>query len=223
MSTCPRPRRGCRHAPLFDGGPSAYALASRPLEFRELRSACFFRSRAPGNRSLHVAPARLTLAPAPSSAAAARRCALPPQARRAWAEAWGRHLAPGGTLVTLIFPVDPAADPNAGPPFPVTPELYEGLLLPAGGWGRQLERLGRCVLMNVARVGRARGCAQRWSRRLCAAIKTVPKARPLTCACFPLALPPHPTHLSHPQALSASSWSRCRRISATRSAPAASG
>jgi hypothetical protein len=34
--------------------------------------------------------------------------------------------------VTLVFPVDPEADPAVGPPFPVTPELYRGLLLPAG-------------------------------------------------------------------------------------------
>jgi hypothetical protein len=66
---------------------------------------------------------------------APNRCALPPQARRAWAEAWARHLAPGGELVTLIFPVDPGADPDAGPPFPVTPELYESLLLAAGACG----------------------------------------------------------------------------------------
>jgi len=38
----------------------------------------------------------------------------------------------GGELITLIFPVDPTADPTQGPPFPVTPELYSDLLLGAG-------------------------------------------------------------------------------------------
>ncbi|GFH27923.1 uncharacterized protein HaLaN_26317 [Haematococcus lacustris] len=45
-------------------------------------------------------------------------CALHPSLRPSWAAAWAKALRPGGLLITLIFPVDPAADPNHGPPFP---------------------------------------------------------------------------------------------------------
>ena len=58
-------------------------------------------------------------------------CALHPDMRAGWGPAWARSLRPGGQLVTLIFPVD-AALPQQGPPWPVTPELYKELLLPAG-------------------------------------------------------------------------------------------
>jgi hypothetical protein len=60
-------------------------------------------------------------------------CALHPDMRTAWAAGWGRHLSPGATLVTLIYPVDPSREGTPGPPWPVTPELYQQLLLPAGG------------------------------------------------------------------------------------------
>eukprot|EP00877_Chromochloris_zofingiensis_P008226 jgi/Chrzof1/3657/Cz13g04010.t1 len=59
-------------------------------------------------------------------------CALHPDMRKDWATAWGKHLKPGGELVTLIFPVDPSADANLGPPWPVTPELYTQLLADSG-------------------------------------------------------------------------------------------
>ncbi|KAG2482846.1 hypothetical protein HYH03_018237 [Edaphochlamys debaryana] len=59
-------------------------------------------------------------------------CAMHPTMRHDWATHWARSLAPGGVLVALVFPVNPAADPNAGPPFPVTPELYKELLQPQG-------------------------------------------------------------------------------------------
>ncbi len=35
-------------------------------------------------------------------------------------------------MITLIYPVDPSRDPNVGPPFPISPELYLTLLPPAG-------------------------------------------------------------------------------------------
>jgi len=35
-------------------------------------------------------------------------------------------------LATLIFPVDPSRDPDIGPPFPLTADLYRQLLVPAG-------------------------------------------------------------------------------------------
>jgi hypothetical protein len=47
-----------------------------------------------------------------------------------WAEAWGRLLAPAGELVTVIYPVDGSL--STGPPWPVTPALYESLLRPVG-------------------------------------------------------------------------------------------
>lgn len=37
-----------------------------------------------------------------------------------------------GYLITLMYPVDPHRDANDGPPFPVSPDLYRGLLQPAG-------------------------------------------------------------------------------------------
>eukprot|EP00775_Hariotina_reticulata_P004714 gene4714-4964_t len=60
-------------------------------------------------------------------------CALHPDMRAAWAESWARLIRPGGELITLIFPIGgnpPGAPQN--PPWPVTPELYQELLLPAG-------------------------------------------------------------------------------------------
>ncbi|GBF92003.1 thiol methyltransferase [Raphidocelis subcapitata] len=82
-------------------------------------------------------------------------CALPATeaVRKAWAEAWARLLAPGGELVTLIFPVDPSADPTMGPPFPVAPELYESLLTAAGFECLELEPVPT-HLSHPARAGR---------------------------------------------------------------------
>lgn len=54
--------------------------------------------------------------------------------RGGWAEAWGRQLKPGGQLVTLMFPVDASRPRDEGPPFPLTPELYNDLLSPLGEW-----------------------------------------------------------------------------------------
>jgi hypothetical protein len=60
-------------------------------------------------------------------------CAIEPQMRPRWAERVDELLAPGGELVTLIFPVvDPSdnKDPMDGPPYPMSPELVRGLLEP---------------------------------------------------------------------------------------------
>uniref|UniRef100_A0A383VW04 Methyltransferase domain-containing protein n=1 Tax=Tetradesmus obliquus TaxID=3088 RepID=A0A383VW04_TETOB len=57
-------------------------------------------------------------------------CALHPDMRKDWAAGWARLLAPGAELVTIIFPVGPGFVGN--PPWQVSPELYEELLLPAG-------------------------------------------------------------------------------------------
>lgn len=59
-------------------------------------------------------------------------CALHPDMRADWAAGWARAIAPGGTLVALLFPVDPSRDPATGPPFPVSVELAKSLLEPAG-------------------------------------------------------------------------------------------
>lgn len=64
-------------------------------------------------------------------------CALHPSMRKDWADAWARHLAPGGRLITMIYPVDPSMDANSGPPWPVTPQLYDSLL-PAAGFEREV-------------------------------------------------------------------------------------
>lgn len=60
-------------------------------------------------------------------------CALHPDMRADWAASWARLLKSGGLLKTLIFPVDP--ERQTGPPWPVTPEIYEELLTKNGGWG----------------------------------------------------------------------------------------
>ncbi|KXZ45501.1 hypothetical protein GPECTOR_54g243 [Gonium pectorale] len=59
-------------------------------------------------------------------------CAMHPTMRQDWATHWARHLRPGGCLVALVFPIRPTADPNVGPPFPVSPQLYTELLVPKG-------------------------------------------------------------------------------------------
>ncbi|EFJ41367.1 hypothetical protein VOLCADRAFT_98678 [Volvox carteri f. nagariensis] len=59
-------------------------------------------------------------------------CAMHPGDRQQWAQHWCRHVRSGGVLVTLVFPVNPEADPEAGPPYPVSPELYTQLLCPQG-------------------------------------------------------------------------------------------
>jgi hypothetical protein len=50
--------------------------------------------------------------------------------RQDWARTWARLLAPGGELLTMVYPVD--ASLGEGPPWPVTPEFYKQLLPPAG-------------------------------------------------------------------------------------------
>ena len=57
-------------------------------------------------------------------------CALHPSKRQEWAQMWHKWLAPSAKLVTLIFPIDSSI--KEGPPWPVTPELYEQTLSAAG-------------------------------------------------------------------------------------------
>lgn len=56
-------------------------------------------------------------------------CAIDPERRGDWAERMDELLAPGGELVTLIFPVH-AGDPEQGPPYPLSPDLVRDLLEP---------------------------------------------------------------------------------------------
>jgi hypothetical protein len=74
--------------------------------------------------------------------------------RADWAAAWARHLAPGGHLITMIYPVDATMDANSGPPWPVTPALYDSLL-PAAGFERLvLEAVPPGVSMPPTRGGK---------------------------------------------------------------------
>ena len=68
-------------------------------------------------------------------------CALSPSIRQDWAIQMGKVVKEGGILMTLIFPITPARPADEGPPFPVTLELLEELLLPQGFEKLQLEML----------------------------------------------------------------------------------
>ncbi len=58
-------------------------------------------------------------------------CALDPPMRPTWAAMMDRLLHPErGELLALIFPVVPDADPQSGPPYPMTPELVTALVDP---------------------------------------------------------------------------------------------
>jgi len=84
-------------------------------------------------------------------------CAIPVDMRSAWATAWSRLLAPGGELVTLIFPLrtqgpDPADGAvGGGPPFALSLRLVERLLVPLGFELTSSEHVAQALL---ARGGR---------------------------------------------------------------------
>ncbi|KAF5831893.1 S-adenosyl-L-methionine-dependent methyltransferase [Dunaliella salina] len=65
-------------------------------------------------------------------------CAMHPTMREGQTKSWARVLKAGGELVTLIFPVSAEMDPNQGPPWPVTPEMYQEHF---GGAGFALEQM----------------------------------------------------------------------------------
>jgi hypothetical protein len=67
-------------------------------------------------------------------------CALPPQLRTPWAQAYTRLAAPSALLITLQYPIDP--DRTWGPPYAVSPELYAVLLGEAWEevWARDVVR-----------------------------------------------------------------------------------
>lgn len=57
-------------------------------------------------------------------------CAIHPEMRKDWGKAWASWLAPGGQLITLMFPCaqGPEAPSGMGPPFQVRPEDYVAAL-----------------------------------------------------------------------------------------------
>lgn len=64
--------------------------------------------------------------------------------RAQWAAAWRRHLAPGGHLATMMFPIE--EEGREGPPWPVSVEAYEAALRPEGF---------KCVLQERVQEGEA--------------------------------------------------------------------
>lgn len=56
-------------------------------------------------------------------------CAIEPEMRPRWAERVDELLAPGGELITLIFPIVDK-DPDEGPPYAMSPELVRSLIEP---------------------------------------------------------------------------------------------
>lgn len=57
-------------------------------------------------------------------------CAIDPSERRAWADRVDALLAPGGELVTLIFPATEKPPRGEGPPFALPPREVRALLEP---------------------------------------------------------------------------------------------
>lgn len=57
-------------------------------------------------------------------------CAIDRELRDRWKKRMFELLAPGGTLATLLFPVDPSRPPDQGPPFALDPELVTASLGP---------------------------------------------------------------------------------------------
>jgi len=57
-------------------------------------------------------------------------CALEPALREGWAKKYQALLAPGGTLLTCVFPIAPGK--VGGPPFALSVELVTSLLEPLG-------------------------------------------------------------------------------------------
>ena len=65
-------------------------------------------------------------------------CALEPSVRGQWAQKMADLVAPGGLLLTLVFPV---CEKEGGPPFKVSLEVYRELLEPVGFECQELELL----------------------------------------------------------------------------------
>lgn len=85
-------------------------------------------------------------------------CAIEPARRREWAERIEALLVPAGELVTLIFPVR-QGDPEAGPPYPMSPGLVRDLLEPRF----EAVQLAPVETSHPARLGKE--WLGRWRRR----------------------------------------------------------
>lgn len=57
-------------------------------------------------------------------------CAIDPALRHLWKERMLALLNPGGTLAMLLFPVDETANPDEGPPFPLSLQRVRSALEP---------------------------------------------------------------------------------------------
>lgn len=77
-------------------------------------------------------------------------CALHPDMRSDWAAAWSRFLKPGGTLACLVFPVDP--ERQTGPPWPVTPDIYEDLLSKHGESAKAFDEVELALTRDLTRL-----------------------------------------------------------------------
>lgn len=54
-------------------------------------------------------------------------CAIPPQLRAKWGQAYARAIKSRGYLITLVYPID--GDRQGGPPYSVSPELISSHLV----------------------------------------------------------------------------------------------
>jgi hypothetical protein len=101
-------------------------------------------------------------------------CALPPSRRNEWAQKYASIIRPGGTLITIQYPLPPPpnADPVAaaaaaldfgsGPPFLLLPSFYTDLLVPVG-FDCILDEAIPASESKPTRVGRERLAV--WRRR----------------------------------------------------------
>lgn len=168
--------------------------------------------------------------------------------RQDWARAWSDLIAPGGELVTLIFPVGlPDWVPNRNPPWEVTPELYQGLLLPAGGLVSELGvqvgecSLGGCIeggwscwgyvfvsgLFSIA-IPCSHTCVH--CRAVClvvcvvgSCVLSVPRPHALLAGFEQVVLEPVPEHLSHKPRAGREWLGRWRRVAGSSDAAIAGG
>jgi methyl halide transferase len=91
-------------------------------------------------------------------------CALQPEQRPAWAAQMAELLAPGGELVTLIFPI---IEKEGGPPFAVSIDTFKELLTPLGLHAIHLDFLPveLCHPGRDGQNGNPRTALGRWRRQ----------------------------------------------------------
>jgi methyl halide transferase len=91
-------------------------------------------------------------------------CALQPEQRPAWAAQMAELLAPGGELVTLIFPI---IEKEGGPPFAVSLDTFTQLLTPLGLHAIHLDYLPveLCHPGRDGQNGNPRTALGRWRRQ----------------------------------------------------------